>query len=73
MGGCFWLLLQAQRGDTYFTELAERVEYANYVYIYIYIYIYIVIIISKMCVHEVLAASGIARRAAAQPEKKLSE
>ena len=29
MGGCFWLLLQAQKGDTYFTELAERAEYGN--------------------------------------------
>ena len=30
MGGCFWLSLQAQKGDIYFTELAERVEYGNY-------------------------------------------
>ena len=29
MWGCFWLLLQAQKGDTYFTELAERAEYGN--------------------------------------------
>ena len=30
MGGCVWLFLQAQEGNTYFTELAERVEYGNY-------------------------------------------
>ena len=29
--GCVWLFLQAQEGNTYFTELAERVEYGNYV------------------------------------------
>ena len=28
-GGCFGLFLQAQKGDTYFTELAERAEYGN--------------------------------------------
>ena len=28
---CVWLLLQAQKGDIYFTESAERVEYGNYV------------------------------------------
>ena len=28
-GGCFGLCLQAQKGDTYFTELAERAEYGN--------------------------------------------
>ena len=28
--GCLWLCLQAQEGDIYFTELAERVEYGNY-------------------------------------------
>ena len=33
MGGCFWLFLQAQKGDTYFTELAERVEYGNYEFV----------------------------------------
>ena len=26
-----WLCLQAQEGNIYFTELAERVEYGNYV------------------------------------------
>ena len=26
-----WLLLQAQKGNIYFTELPERVEYGNYV------------------------------------------
>ena len=30
MGVCFWLILQAQEGYIYFTELAERVEYGNY-------------------------------------------
>ena len=30
MEGCFWLVLQAQKGDTYFIELAERVEYGKY-------------------------------------------
>ena len=30
MLGCFGLILQAQKGNTYFTELAERVEYGNY-------------------------------------------
>ena len=30
MGGCFGLFLQAQKEDTYFTELAERAEYGNY-------------------------------------------
>ena len=30
LGGCFWLFLQAQEGNTSFTELAERVEYGNY-------------------------------------------
>ena len=30
IGGCVWLSLQAQEGTTYFTELAERVEYGNY-------------------------------------------
>ena len=29
--GCVWLCLQAQEGNTYFTELAERVEYGNHV------------------------------------------
>ena len=29
--GCLWLCLQAQEGNIYFTELAERVEYGNYV------------------------------------------
>ena len=29
--GCVWLFLQAQEGHIYFTELAERVEYGNYV------------------------------------------
>ena len=28
--GLFWAVLQAQKGNTYFTELAERVEYGNY-------------------------------------------
>ena len=28
--GCVWLCLQAQEGNSYFTELAERVEYGNY-------------------------------------------
>ena len=28
--GCFWLFLQAQEENSYFTELAERVEYGNY-------------------------------------------
>ena len=28
--GCVWLCLQAQEGNIYFTELAERVEYGNY-------------------------------------------
>ena len=27
----FLAVLQAQKGNTYFTELAERVEYGNYV------------------------------------------
>ena len=31
MGGCVWLFLQAQKGDIYFTEMAERVEYGKYV------------------------------------------
>ena len=30
MLGCVWLCLQAQEGNIYFTELAERVEYGNY-------------------------------------------
>ena len=30
MVGCLLLCLQAQEGNTYFTELAERVEYDNY-------------------------------------------
>ena len=30
--GCVWLFLQAQKGNNYFTELAERVEYGNYAY-----------------------------------------
>ena len=30
--GCVWLFLQAQEGNIYFTELAERVEYGNYDY-----------------------------------------
>ena len=30
MLGCVWLLLQAQEGNNYFTELAERVEYGNF-------------------------------------------
>ena len=29
--GCVWLFLQAQEGNVCFTELAERVEYGNYV------------------------------------------
>ena len=29
MEGCFWLALIAQRGNAYFTELAERVEYGS--------------------------------------------
>ena len=28
---CFGLFLQAQKGNTYFTELAERVQYGSYV------------------------------------------
>ena len=28
--GCVWLFLQAQEGNAYFTEQAERVEYGNY-------------------------------------------
>ena len=28
--GCFGLFLQAKKVNTYFTELAERVEYGNY-------------------------------------------
>ena len=28
--GCVWLCLQAQEGNIYFTELAERVEYGKY-------------------------------------------
>ena len=28
--GCVWLSSQAQEGNIYFTELAERVEYGNY-------------------------------------------
>ena len=28
--GCAWLFLQAQEGNLYFTEWAERVEYGNY-------------------------------------------
>ena len=28
--GCVWLCSQAQEGNNYFTELAERVEYGNY-------------------------------------------
>ena len=32
MAGCFGLFLQAQKGDTYFTELAEREEYGNCVF-----------------------------------------
>ena len=32
MGGCFWLFLQTQKGNTYFTELAERAEYGSYDY-----------------------------------------
>ena len=28
--GLFLAVLQAQKGNTYFTELAERVEYGNY-------------------------------------------
>ena len=39
--GLFWAVLQAQKGNTYFTELAERVAY---VYVYIYIYMYICIV-----------------------------
>ena len=27
-----WAVLQAQEGNTYFTELAERAEYGNYVH-----------------------------------------
>ena len=30
-GRLFLAVLQAQKGNTYFTELAERVEYDNYV------------------------------------------
>ena len=30
--GCFWLFLQAPKGNVYFTELAERVECGNYGY-----------------------------------------
>ena len=30
--GLFWAVLQAQKGNTYFTELAERVEYGSYVF-----------------------------------------
>ena len=30
--GCVWLCLQAQEGNIYFTELAERVEYGKYVF-----------------------------------------
>ena len=30
MGGCFWLFLQARKGNIYFTELAGRVEHGNY-------------------------------------------
>ena len=32
------VFLKARKGDTYFTELAERVEYGKYVYIYTYMY-----------------------------------
>ena len=32
MGGCFGPFLQAQKGNIYFTELAERVEYGKYVF-----------------------------------------
>ena len=31
MWGCFGLMLQTWKGNIYFTELAERVEYGNYV------------------------------------------
>ena len=30
MWDCVWLFLQAQGGNIYFRELAERVEYGNY-------------------------------------------
>ena len=43
-GGCFWLFLQAQKGDTYFTELAERAEYGNHVVHYYYIILYYTIL-----------------------------
>ena len=36
---CLGLILQAQEGNIYFTELAERVEYGNYVIIIIFIII----------------------------------
>ena len=30
IGGCFGLLLQAQKGNTYFADSAERAEYGKY-------------------------------------------
>ena len=30
IASCFWLFFQARKGNIYFTELAERAEYANY-------------------------------------------
>ena len=29
IGGCLWLLSQAQKGTLYLTDLAERVEHGN--------------------------------------------
>ena len=49
-GGCFWLRLQAQEGNIYFTELAERVEYGNYVGDSILIVMIILIIVNKFYV-----------------------
>ena len=71
-GGLFWLFLLTQKGDTYFTELAERVECGNcggvcvrmcvYIYIYlficIYIYIYIYIYIEDVVHREVPPRQG---------------
>ena len=35
MWGCFGLTLQTWKGNIYFTELAERVEYGNYDHTYV--------------------------------------
>ena len=59
MGGNVWLCLQAQEGNMYFTELAERVEYGNYVDVMIIVALVFALIANTLLLEDNASISKI--------------